>query len=170
MVQVRTPDTSMIHLILDTIHCMAPPGGSRVLTLAVLAILSALQEEQRDGNKQQAARPERPGADEGQQEPAPEHQRQSGAPCGPRANERHPDDGQRGKSGDDDVTHVPSRSIFEYPNRSVPMRLFRVTLAILLLGVTTALVTFWIMDPERRSLRTTLATPHRASSSGSTTA
>ena len=32
------------------------------------------------------------------------------------------------------------------------MRLLRVTLAILLLGVTTALVAFWIMDPERRSL------------------
>lgn len=32
------------------------------------------------------------------------------------------------------------------------MRLLRVTLAILLLGVTTALAAFWFMDPERRTL------------------
>ncbi len=32
------------------------------------------------------------------------------------------------------------------------MRLLRLTLAILLLGITTALVSYWIMDPERRTL------------------
>ena len=32
------------------------------------------------------------------------------------------------------------------------MRLLRVTLAILLLGITTALVAYWIMDPERHAL------------------